>query len=402
MKLGGYLTFLASAVGIGALAANQDPTFESPIFSPLITPDAQVSPAGWVSTSPLQVPQKRVSVSFDNATTSDVINWLTKQGVSFMTSNAELPSSERITLNIVDQPLEDVVNAVASALGGHWESRGKILVFHRGVVAWDSARMPEGFKGLLDGKEFKALPKGSTGLMSQKDWEQFNKQLKDRMGKGGNFYMTPDKSELRTFGQGFDAKDFQKLTEEQRKEMEKAMKDAQRSMEEARKSGAFERSKLTEKQMDEIRKSIDAAHKSGAFERSKMSQKEMEELHKTLEKQFKSDEWRKGMIDAKQAEKMSKELREKLMRDNKGMFEKAKDVEGFRMAPMDFGSQDLQTLVRSLTPDQLEKHRRQGYLNYSDLTPLQRKHLGRMSRDGDWTIQYRGDGRDVTIKSDKR
>jgi hypothetical protein len=57
-------------------------------------------------------------------------------------------------------------------------------------------------------------------------------------------------------------------------------------------------------------------------------------------------------------------------------------------------------LMDSLSPDQRELNRRQGFLRSHDLTEGQRKMLGISSNDKGWTIKFSKDGESVTIKSD--
>jgi hypothetical protein len=204
MKLGGYITLLASLAGISAFAARQDPTFESPSFTPLLLPDHQETVGLLFQATVSQAAtQKRVSVSFERAPVRDVIDWLTKQGVSFMMTDTQIPTDKRISINVVNQPLEDVLNALASSLGGRWERRGNILVFRSGGT------LPGGLSGWPEPNPFRektqdvfsgtrTVPGQSTtrsgsrsnpgvdhggertgtgGLMTTKDWEEFNRSL---------------------------------------------------------------------------------------------------------------------------------------------------------------------------------------------------------------------------------
>jgi len=61
--------------------------------------------------------------------------------------------------------------------------------------------------------------------------------------------------------------------------------------------------------------------------------------------------------------------------------------------------QDLKGLVKSLTDSQRQKNKRQGYLNWSDLTPDQQRKLG-MKPEGTWSITYSNNGESFTVKSD--
>jgi hypothetical protein len=431
MTFGGYISLLASLAGVGVITAAQDPTFESPTFTPLILPDAQeatgsLSQGAGAPTTTLWSPsaaQKRVSVHFEKASPQEVIDWLTKQGVSFVTSDSDFPSDKRITLNVVDQPIADVAQAIAAALGGHWESRGNVMVFRKGGVSGlstfgDPFKVDQNLRGLVDSgrglsrtRDPLSLPQrgsGPSGLMSAKDWEEYNKSLRQRIGSRGSLF-TPG-TKFQGTPPNMDPKEWQKINEAARKDIEKSMEHMRKSMEEMHKSGAFDRAKMTEKDMELLRKSIEQAHKSGSLDRSKMqmSEKEMERFHKDMENMHKELERELGSLNREQHPFMDPKAAEKMARE---MQERARKQGGWQAAPgarsgqnvfrTDSGGQDLLRLGRSLSPDQKEKHRRQGYLNYSDLTPSQQKYLGRMSRDGNWTLRYSGEGHDFTIKSDR-
>jgi hypothetical protein len=80
--------------------------------------------------------------------------------------------------------------------------------------------------------------------------------------------------------------------------------------------------------------------------------------------------------------------------------ERLKGLMGDRIAVSRLQTGDLKQLLESLTPEQREKHERQGYLGFEDLTPAQQRMLN-VKGDGNWTVSYSADGKKITIRSGK-
>ncbi|HZH99078.1 MAG TPA: hypothetical protein VEX38_08915, partial [Fimbriimonadaceae bacterium] len=71
-----------------------------------------------------------------------------------------------------------------------------------------------------------------------------------------------------------------------------------------------------------------------------------------------------------------------------------------RQAPaLRMGSGDIKALMRSLSPQQRQRHDRQGYLTAADLTQAQLKMLGTLPQSGSWTVSFTIDGDKLTIKN---
>ena len=66
---------------------------------------------------------------------------------------------------------------------------------------------------------------------------------------------------------------------------------------------------------------------------------------------------------------------------------------------MSFEMKNISKFVSSISPDQKELNRRQGYLKPSDLTENQRKMLGISGKEKDLTIKINKDGQEITVKS---
>jgi hypothetical protein len=74
---------------------------------------------------------KSVSVNFENKTASDILKWMSKQGVNFAVNVDSLPKN-RISMHMTNAPLHDVLSAVADVLGGQWSLRNNTLIFNQG------------------------------------------------------------------------------------------------------------------------------------------------------------------------------------------------------------------------------------------------------------------------------
>lgn len=112
---------------------------------------------------------KPVTKSFNNARLPEVLSWLKDQGVSFVVREGMIDQNQRVTLNVVDQPLRDVAQAIAKVYGGHWSREGDVLVFQKGtrrVEFLNDLPMLKDldFKGLDDGQ-------GRVRVYSNKDLE---------------------------------------------------------------------------------------------------------------------------------------------------------------------------------------------------------------------------------------
>lgn len=92
---------------------------------------------------------KLVSVTFDNAPLSDVMHWLIQEGVQLAADTTQR-DNRKLTLNAQNQPLRDVLLAIAGAFDAKWEKQGEILTLKRNpmiVGEWGDDSM---FKNLRD------------------------------------------------------------------------------------------------------------------------------------------------------------------------------------------------------------------------------------------------------------
>lgn len=84
--------------------------------------------------------QKEVSCSFVDASATDVLKWLSKQGVNFAGASDAMPKG-KLSLNLKNVPLHEALDAIGEVFGGYWSLRGKTLVFRAGrsyAIAPDS------------------------------------------------------------------------------------------------------------------------------------------------------------------------------------------------------------------------------------------------------------------------
>ena len=330
----------AATLATGTYAWKTVPTFQGESTKPRLQLASQEVPKAEPKDERLD---RRVSVNI-SGTAADVVKWLTEQGVSFVVNNDELTKGS-LTLNMVNQPLGDVVNAIADALGGHWQKRGDVYVFQagRGGFTWTGEGIPDwaapelknlpnmkGFQMVVpksgefaipNMKGFKFdLPKDAKGQLFIAPGQDGDfkidlkglkelKELKNLQGEKGQLFVMPGKDgELK-----IDLKGLQnlKIDAKTRQEIEKAMKDSQ--------------------------------------------------------KLFQSEEFKRGFKDL--------------------------DVDGVQIHTADVGK-----LIKTVTPAQWSKQKSQGYLKLSDLTPAQQKMLGQPKGKGDWNVQFVVDGKKLSIR----
>ncbi len=136
---------------------------------------------------------RKVTASFRGSSLQDVLRWLTSQGVSFVADESKLPKDKKITLNVVDRPLKEVLQALATAMDGHWESEGGMLVWRSGRTAefrFDSGRVFAPAKPPMPPKVSGPGSKGAR-LFTERDIEMFQFDT-DKMIKGWKEIEVPD------------------------------------------------------------------------------------------------------------------------------------------------------------------------------------------------------------------
>jgi len=128
-----FLSALAAVGAIAVIAAPQDPTFEYPAAKHagfnLPKDDSQSSPQA----------AERISVSFKNATVREVLDWLKNQGINFVVGDDQVDKDGHININVLNQPVENLMHALGAAWDGHWVKKNDIWVFKEGEDPFDNA-----------------------------------------------------------------------------------------------------------------------------------------------------------------------------------------------------------------------------------------------------------------------
>jgi hypothetical protein len=169
MTIGAGSAIAAAALALGALGI------------------ANFSPQGEVKAAePVQM-QRRISGQFNNAGLSEVLKWLGGQGVSFVVDSATISGERKLTMNIVNQPLGDVIDAIAGAFDGKWERHGEVYTL-KGPQRL--ALVPDGLPNV---KQFKIDPDTFKGLDQLKKFAPEIKVEIEKMLEG------LDKGEIKQF-----------------------------------------------------------------------------------------------------------------------------------------------------------------------------------------------------------
>lgn len=393
-----------------------------------------------------------------NGTFGDVVKWLKSQKINFVIAD-ESAAKRKIALNFDNRPLREVLNAIASAMGGTWNHQGDTMVFRSNSgFPFTSDYAPRGFDGKAyatpkwtEGqlKELKALENfkwdGGDFKMDGKLFEAPNAPYKMFFpeGKNPNVRIWIDGKEVKPeelkkkkldgkdfqffYGDGKMSDDLRKqieegrshamknlemyrdgksrpMTDAERKEFDKAMKEAQQSMQEAMKH--LDKAKI-DKEIADAMKSSDMKNFKGLTDAQR---KEVEDAMKTY--RFHMNDLDKAKIDKEIAEAMKhrdhaiknqhgltdkqrKEIDE-LMKRSRAEMEKARqEMERARRIHVD----NIRKLLDSLTPAQKDLAKKQGHLKLSDLTPEQRRLLDiQGNADDSMTLSYSIDGKSITIK----
>ncbi|MFZ4507775.1 MAG: hypothetical protein ACOYON_08795 [Fimbriimonas sp.] len=392
-------TGLAGVLGTLSQDVRLDNPFGAPELAAAFNASAQTIPprpadkAVTAETTTRQ--EKLVSVSFNSAPVSEVVAWMTKQGVSYVIVSTAYPKDATITLNIQDQPLREVADAVAVALGGRWERSGNILVFKKGQdgVFFSRVQPLEGLEGLgqmpgLDPKEMAELQKALGDIkIHLGPLAQEKMQLDALSGRDGGGLTKAQRAEMdRELAKA------RKEIDQARKEMEKALRDGgpgskqmQEEMARAFRDRGQEGGGMTRAQRAEMDRALADARK------------QMDEAHREMEKAFKED----GPESKRMREEMDRAFKDmERTHQEEGKFEfRGLGAEGApARPPISIRVPEFRSFAGSLTPSQKAKHKKQGYLKLSDLTPAQRKKLG-VTGSGKFEIRFNENGTQLVIKS---
>lgn len=421
------LGITSAVVGAGIVVA-QDPSFEYPPVQPILTSGKPVEEL---------VQDKKITVRFKQASVEEVLDWLSNQGVNFVTSG--IPKDAKINLNISDTPLSEVIEVVGHSLGGSFVKRGNTYVFQRGnggftfdgpmtfmkeIPRVDLERVKN-----FEGQAF-AMPEGFTFKMldsqdpkSQKEIQKMHEEIRKEFGPNSDFMKKLHKE----LG---DAKKWESLHKDFGIQHER---NAKLEAEMAKRFGdgsAFQkelkaRSEQDAKRWEEFGKSMEKRFGEGSeFEKGMKAWgdkygKEMEAKfgpNSKFSKEMRAFEMKDGKmreLSEKEHEQMMKELGVKLKSLNDIKMPKMPDMpkmdgKAFVMPRMpempsnSFHSSTILDVAKTLSPAQREKNKKQGFLYWSDLTKEQQAKVGPQNLSGDWTITINRNGESFTLKSDKK
>jgi len=323
--------------------AGQDPEmnqqFAAPSDETAIVSYTEATTASGQTPRTAQSMGKPLTGKFTNAKPQEVLNWLQRNGVNFVIESGQIDKDARITLNVENQPREAVVDAISSALGGHFTLRNGIYVFRKG------------YGTLAPSIEFRSLPRTVLPGRVLPPAAPTAPQIKVRT-------LNPEdlKAEL--------GPDFAKKMEEMAKKMELNAKEFEKAF------------------GPEFQKSMEERSKVFTKEFGPDFAKKMEEMAKKMEAESKQMEKAFGPEFQKQMEEMGKkmELRMKEL-DSKGLTQPR---------ILTFSSTNLDELIKSLTNEQKATLKSRGFLTVDDLTSAQKSKLGKLP-EGQFEIRVKKD-----------
>ncbi len=413
-------TVLLLAAGMGMSAGFQDPTFNMQFAIPVIDQNSQptsklidpapqsggafqpaqaVQPPAYVTTqarAPEATQGKKVSAQFKNAKVSEVLDWMQAQGISFVIAEGMVPSDARVTLNIVDQPAENVIDALGGALGGHWAREKSIRVFRQGpgplMFLPTPGRAPlRGFAGAEGANAFdeKAFAQG-FGPDFQKKMELMGKDMAAKYGPEHEMEM------LKHFGP-----DFQKKMELSAKGHELMAKELQLDMQ--KRFGPEFQKKMEAEAKVMSKRSVDIARQH------KLSEKD----HKVFIERARAA----GAVEVRDGyvyrTKDGKTEKLEIVKDGVTRFKDGTTVRSLSTGknrsisversergrtPLARGGQiDAKKFLSTLTAEQKHSMRMRGFVYYVDLTREQRELLG-AKPDGKFEIKLKIDEQEVVVK----
>jgi hypothetical protein len=346
---------------------------------------------------------RRVSAQFSSVKPSEVFDWLQKQGVSFVVADGSVPADAKVTLNVVDQPVDDVIDALGRALGGHWGRQNGIRVFERGVDM-----MPMIATTPMNGQVFNFDSK-NLKFMEPKMAEEMAKmgeKMKGFAGKDGQTFTWSDKDMQKAFGPDFQAH-MKKMAEQwskngQNMDMDKFKFDEKEFKKEFGPEFQEHMKKMAQEMSKNGQQMKIFMDKNGDF------QKELEKFRTEAAKDGDAvriyslkDGKMRAEIEKAHAEGMKAhmEAMKALERGKAYTFKNGKLTETrilSRARAASAASGNIKKLMDSLTADQKNDLRTRGYIFYVDLTPAQKKLLGDVPK-GNFEMKFKVNDQWLTI-----
>jgi len=395
------------ATGLARYGSHQDPRLDLQFAIPasgLQTPVLDVRPAPPLGQAvvgddfveypifAMQTPSdaKKVTAHFSSATAKEVFDWFETQGLSFVVDDSQIPAGARVTLNVVDQPVDVVADALAQALGGHWTMRNGIRVFRKGPASnmgaftFSPDDLPKSMQvfGGKGGPKFFNWTDGSSQSV-QDEAKKIEDQAKAFQKEFGPAFQQDLKEKIQ-------AQDWQKqLGSDFQQKLQDDMKgsfgpDWQQKLQ-AGTQGQFGPD-FQQKLQDEIK---------GQF-----SPDFQLKLQKDVQGQF-GPEFEKRIEKmaqdlAKSAEELSREIQRQ---ENSGQFKSSSDWSRLFQDRQDAMPKvvDAKKFLSTLTPGQKDIAKTRGYLRFSDLTDDQRRMLGG-TPGGHTILKFKTDGQQIEIR----
>jgi hypothetical protein len=376
------LIALTAAVAGGSA---QDPSMDLQIAAPVLTdtevvvPQAVTVQTATTTTDHLitvrdaaAAQENKVTAQFRNAKASDVLEWLEKRGINFVVNDGDIKSDVRVTLSVTDAPQESVLDALASALGGHWERRNGIRVFRKGPgqVFGFATTVPGAPSAPLN----LAVPPTPFMKFESKDFDKdFAKRMKElstqmekQFGPEYRKQLEQNMKDVRafTFGDG-------KMLELQGKEREEVMKMAEEARREAMKEAAQARR--------EAMKEAERARAEGQRAREE-AQRARVEGQRAREEATRSVRSSSGSISVYGSPRMG---------TTRTFITPSFPVDGMNMGKF----------LKSLSSAQKDTQRKRGYVRYDDLTREQ-KHLLGVRPDGKFEIRIKVNQDEVIVRGE--
>lgn len=380
-----------TAVVAGGTA--QDPSMDLQIAAPVLSADqGQTTNVYGVAATEKQ--GNKITAQFRNSKASEVLDWIEKRGVNFIVNDGDIKQDATVTLSVTDVPIEVVLDSLAAALGGHWERRDKIRVFHKG-----QAPVYPGFFG-GQGATAHTFPTPPMPPMS----------------------MEVPAQAFKLNGKAFDAKAFDKDFEKRMKDMASEMEkkfgpEFQKKLEESMKDvkvytfedGAQFRA-LQGKEREEVMKRVEIDRKAALKDAEKMRKEAMKMAEEARKEAGQAR--KEALRDAERARAEGARVREEGARVRIEAL-KSRDINGtlFRVAPAREGRRtfitpsfpvdgmDMGKFLKSLTSSQKDTQEKRGFIRYNDLSREQ-KHLLGVRPDGKFEIRLKVNQDEVVVRGE--
>ncbi|MEI7577784.1 MAG: hypothetical protein WCK51_12900 [Armatimonadota bacterium] len=301
--------------------------------------------------------KKDVSCAFVDASATDVLKWLSKQGVNFAGSSDSMPKG-RLSLALKNVPLYEALDAIGEVFGGYWSLRGKTLVFRAGrsyAIAPDMAVGRSIPARPLDPKRPYSITVPGMAVMPPMG------AMPPMSAEG--FRLRLDQN---AFGDLAKLREIPPMSQEERAKMQKDLAVAR----------------------EEISKSLKEVERVREVD-IRASRAELDKARKDMEKVREIDV-RAARIDMERARKDMEKAREEMTKAERAHREASSQLK-------DLGER-MKKLMGSMTPAQWDLHKKQGHLMFNDLTKEQQKMLAPDGKFKGNTVQTTIDGKSLTIK----